>query len=184
MGGSVLMELYVDEVTLPALMRRMPAAVALPLGPVLTLSLRSFARRRPDLFERLGEHRRAIYLIAPTDLSFAFRVTPDGPSSDVRVIAGGVPPASDVVIRGPIMALLGLLDGTFDGDALFFHRTLSIVGRTEAVVALRNAIENAELHPSDLLGLTGRAGRVADEAVIRGIDMLRRIAAACQRRAA
>jgi predicted lipid carrier protein YhbT len=151
---------------------------------LLTLSLRSFARRRPDLFERLGEHRQASYLIAPTDLSFAFRVIPDGASSVVSITTASAQPASDVLIRGPIMALLGLLDGTFDGDALFFHRTLSISGRTEAVVALRNAIENAELRPSDLLGLTGRAGRVADQAVIRSIDALRRMAAAFQERAA
>jgi predicted lipid carrier protein YhbT len=178
------MESYVDEMTLPAFARAMPAAVALPLGPLLTLSLRSLARRRPDLFERLGEHRRASYLIAPTDLSFAFRVIPDGASSVVRITTGRAASASDVVVRGPILALVGLLDGTFDGDALFFHRTLSISGRTEAVVALRNAIENAELRPSDFLGLAGQAGRAADEAVLGGLDAVRRIAAAYRRRAA
>jgi predicted lipid carrier protein YhbT len=178
------MEPCVDEITLPAFARGLPPAFALPLGPLLTLSLRSLARRRPDLFERLGEHRRASYLIAPTDLSVAFRVIPDGVSSVVRVTTGAAAQASDVVARGPLMALLGLLDGTFDGDALFFRRTLSITGRTEAAVALRNAIENAELHPSDLLGLTGRAGHVVDEAVLGGLDALRRVAAAYRRQEA
>jgi predicted lipid carrier protein YhbT len=111
-------------------------------------------------------------------------VIPDGASSVVRVTTGSASAASDVVVRGPILALVGLLDGTFDGDALFFHRTLSISGRTEAVVALRNAIENAELRPSDFLGLAGQAGRAADEAVLGGLDAVRRIAAAYRRRAA
>jgi hypothetical protein len=51
------------------------------------------------------------------------------------------------------------------------------------VVALRNAIEDAELRPSELLGLTGRAGCVADEAVLGGIDAVRKVAAAYRRRA-
>jgi predicted lipid carrier protein YhbT len=176
MGRSPPMEPYADEVMLPAVARLLPPAMALPLGPLLTLSLRSFARRRPDLFERLGEHGRAAFLIAPTDLSFAFWVVPDGAAAVVRVTAASAAMASDVVVRGPVMALLGLLDGTFDGDALFFHRTLSISGRTEVMLALRNAIENAELRPSDLLGLRGAIGRLADGAILGGLNTLRNIA--------
>ena len=178
------MKPYAGETMLPTFMQLLPSAVALPLGPLLTMSLRSFARRRPDLFERLGEYCRASYLIAPTDLSFAFLVIPDGASSLVRVMTRDASQVSDVVVRAPIMTLLGILDGTLDGDALFFQRALSISGRTEAVVALRNAIDNAELHPSDLLGLTGRAGRIADEAVLGGLETMRRVVTAYRRREA
>lgn len=161
-----------DEISLPAFARRLlPPFVGLPLGPLLTASLRSFARRRPELFERLGEHGSARYLIDPVDLPFAFIVVPNGSSASVHVTTGSRPTTSDVVIRGPIMALLGILDGTFDGDALFFHRTISITGRTEAVVALRNAIEDAELRPSDLLGLRGAAARFADGAILGGLNV-------------
>src|SRR5690554_4840502 len=143
-----------EDVRLPALMQRlMPPLPGMPLGMLLTLSLRALARRQPGLFERLGEHRTARYLIDPTDLPFAFSVVPDGQLSVVRVAARSRAAPCDVVIRGPILMLLGIFDGTLDGDALFFHRIISVSGRTEAVVALRNAIEDAELRPSDLLGL-------------------------------
>ena len=172
-----------DEMSLPAFVRRLlPAAVGLPLGPVLTLSLRSFARRRPELFERLGEYCSSCYLIDPTDLPFAFVVVPDGVSATVQITSGSGPVISDVVLRGPIMALLGILDGTFDGDALFFHRTISITGRTEAIVALRNAIEDAELQPSDLLGLKGTAANIANSAILGGFDVARGAAASAAHR--
>jgi predicted lipid carrier protein YhbT len=171
MGGEI------GEVSLPACARLLPAATGLPLGPLLTLSLRSLARRRPAVFERLGDFRNAHYLIDPTDLPFAFVVVPDGQSALVQVVRSGASPQSDVIVRGPILMLLGLLDGTFDGDALFFHRTLSVSGRTEALVALRNAIEDAELRPSDLLDLRGQPGRFADRCILGGLDLARRLIA-------
>jgi predicted lipid carrier protein YhbT len=163
-----------EKASLPASVRRLlPPFSGLPLGPLLTLSLRSLARRRPNLFDRLGEHRTARFLIDPTDLSFAFSVVPDATSSIVRVTgkSGSVP--CDVVIRGPLLTLLGILDGTLDGDALFFHRAVSVTGRTEAAVALRNAIEDAELRPSDLLGLRGALARLADAGILGGLSAAR-----------
>lgn len=167
-----------DAIGLPARARRLlPSLAGRPLGPLLTLSLRALARRRPGLFERLGEHGRARYLIDPTDLPFAFCVVPDGASSRVRVTDKRGGTSCDVVIRGPIAMLLGILDGTLDGDALFFHRTVSVSGRTAAVVALRNAIENAELRPSDLLGLRGTPARYADAGILGGLGAVRHFAA-------
>ncbi len=166
-----------EEMSLPAFARRiLPPFAGLPLRPFLTLSLRSLARRRPQIFERLGEHRHARYLIDPTDLPFAFCVVPDGTSAVVRVVFRSAETPCDVAIRGPILVLLGVLEGTLDGDALFFHRAISVTGKTEAVVALRNAIEDAELRPSDLLGLTGALGRFADAGILGGLDVARRVA--------
>ena len=167
-----------EEVSLPAFARRLlPPFAGLPLGPLLTVSLRSLARRRPGLFERLGEHRTARYLIDPTDLSFAFLVVPDGQASVVRATTKSGAAPSDVVIRGPLLMLLGILDGTLDGDALFFHRTIAVTGRTEAVLALRNAIEDAELRPSDLLNLRGTLARFADAGILGGLGAARHFAA-------
>ena len=172
-----------EELRLPAFARRLlPPFTGLPLGPLLTMSLRSLARRRPGLFERLGEHRSARYLIDPTDLPFAFSVVPDGRASLVRVTGKSGATPCDVVIRGPILMLLGILDGTLDGDALFFHRTISVSGRTEAVVALRNAIEDAELRPSDLLGLRGTLARFADAGILGGLGAVRHLAASAPAR--
>jgi predicted lipid carrier protein YhbT len=37
-----------------------------------------------------------------------------------------------------------MIDGALDGDALFFSRDLRVSGDTEAVVALRNALDDFE----------------------------------------
>lgn len=167
------------EARLPAFVRHLfPAFAGLPLGPALTLSLRSLARRRPGLFDRLGEFAAERFLIDPVDLAFAFVVVPDGERATVRVIGKEETGDCSVVIRGPILTLLALLDGTQDGDALFFNRVISISGRTEAVLALRNAIEDAELTPADLIGLSGTLGRLADAGILGTLDVARRFALA------
>jgi predicted lipid carrier protein YhbT len=166
-----------DAISLPAFVRLLPSFTGAPLGPLLTLSLRALARRRPGLFDRLGEHASARYLINPTDLPFAFHVVPGGASARVRVTGKSGDTACDVTIRGPLLMLLGILDGTLDGDALFFHRTVSISGRTEAVLALRNAIEDAELRPSDLICLRGTLARFADAGILGSLSAVRHLAA-------
>ena len=174
-----------DE-TFPALPKLLAFAAApapfSPLGPVLTRALRDLARRRPDLFERLGPHGKLAFLIVATDLALAFRMVPDGPSTRVTVTRRLEDGSADVTISGPLLALLSLVDGTADGDALFFNRVISIAGRTEAVLALRNAIEEAELAPADLLGIQGRAGELADNTVPILLRTLRDLASAWQGR--
>lgn len=172
-----------EDASLPEPIRRfLPAFSGQPLGPLLTQALRSLARRRPEAFERLGEFGKAHFLIDPTDLPFAFTMVPDGRAAVVRATGKNGAAPFDVVIRGPILLLLGILDGSLDGDALFFHRAISISGRTEAVVALRNAIEDAELRPSDLLGLSGAIARLADSGLLGGLSLVRQIATGAHRR--
>lgn len=167
------------EARLPAFVRHLiPAFAGLPLGPALTLSLRALARRRPGLFDRLGDFARERFFIDPVDLAFAFVVVPDGERATVKATGKDETDGCSVTIRGPILTLLALLDGTQDGDALFFNRVISISGRTEAVLALRNAIEDAELTPADLIGLSGTLGRLADAGILGGLDVARRFAAA------
>jgi predicted lipid carrier protein YhbT len=40
---------------------------------------------------------------------------------------------------------MGLVDGTYDGDALFFSRDIAVDGDIEAVLALRNAVDDASI---------------------------------------
>lgn len=150
----------------------------LPLGPLLTQGVRRLARRRPELFDRLGDHRRSAFLIEPSDLDFGFLMVPDGEDATVTVTRKDRPPVSDVQVRGPLLTLLGLLDGTFDGDALFFNRAIAVGGRTDALVALRNAIEDAELQPSALIGLAGKPAEIVDAAVLKALETARRFAGA------
>ena len=53
-----------------------------------------------------------------------------------------------------------MVDGQLDGDALFFTRKLVVEGDTEAVVCLRNAIDDVEgsiaEDTANLFGFTGR----------------------------
>ncbi len=130
-----------------------PSAVGLGLRPLplapLALALdavaRSVASRHGSIFTRLGTHVDKRFLIEPTDLPFVLVLTPrpDNPAISVERSREGI--AADARIAGPLAALLGLVHGAYDGDALFFSRDLVIEGDVEAVVALRNALDDAEL---------------------------------------
>ncbi len=164
---------------LPYLMRLLAApAGVLPLGFLLTRSLRDLARRKPGLFDRLGEHARSVFFIDPTDLNYAFLMVPNGAAADVKMVSKKDSRKGEVVVRGPLLSLLGLLDGTFDGDALFFSRGISISGKVDALLALRNAIEDADLKPSDFIGVGGGIASLADSLVLNAVAVARRLAGA------
>jgi predicted lipid carrier protein YhbT len=58
-----------------------------------------------------------------------------------------------------------MLHGTEDGDALFFSGDLEISGDTGAVLALRNALDDAELDlTEELAALAGGAGPLLRQA--------------------
>ncbi len=125
-----------------ALLRRLPlAAVEWPLKRTAAV----FARRHPAALARLGDYAERRFLIDPLDLPFVFRLRPRPPVPEVEVLARSRACHWDARIAGPLAALLGLVHGTLDGDALFFSRDLVVEGDTEAVLALRNALDNAEL---------------------------------------
>ncbi|MEP0322101.1 ubiquinone anaerobic biosynthesis accessory factor UbiT [Bauldia litoralis] len=105
--------------------------------------LGAVVRRHPRIFDRLGEYSQKQFGIEATDLPFAFILEPrpDAP----RMVAVRKLPAIgiDARISGTLAALVALADGTCDGDALFFSRDLEIEGDIEAIVALRNAIDDS-----------------------------------------
>ena len=120
---------------------------------VLTAAVRGVAERRPEVFERLGEARRADFVIAPSDFPVAFRLRPDGAAGEVRVVRRDDPEPCAARITGPLVLLLSLLDGSADADAAFFSRRVRIEGDTDATVALHNTLEAAEISLADLLGV-------------------------------
>jgi predicted lipid carrier protein YhbT len=126
-------------------------AAVLRFAPLTPLSLagarlvRTLTRRHPSLFARLGEQAEKTFLIDPTDLPFAFRLAPHVERPRFEAIRREDVRSWDARIGGPLAALLGLVHGVYDGDALFFSRDLVIEGDTEAVLALRNAIDNEEI---------------------------------------
>ncbi len=117
----------------------------MPLNLVARRLASSLAGRHPALFERLGEQASKTFVIDPTDLPFVFLLEPrpEGP----RLVAARREAAGawDARVAGPLAALIGLVHGAYDGDALFFSHDLVIEGDTEAVLALRNAIDNEEI---------------------------------------
>ncbi len=112
------------------------------LQPLLDAVFSLLRRRHPGLFERLTGLSAPIFLIDPIDLPLIFEL--DANPDHCRLTAARLGSGRAVAtIRGPLLALIELLEGRVDGDALFFSRTLSIEGDTEAVVALRNAVDDA-----------------------------------------
>ncbi len=131
------------EKTPPLLAFALRPLPLLPLSAALTALTRSVARRNPSLFRRLGAYASACFVLDPTDLPFVICLYPASPGP--RVTLHRSTQQGDTRIAGPLSALLGLVHGAFDGDALFFSRDLVIEGNTEAALALRNAIDDAEL---------------------------------------
>lgn len=131
------------------------------IQPLLTRIVRRVAARHPSLFARLGPHRSTDFLIDPVDLPFALHLRPDQQSLVFRAVPRDAPPPSKAVIRGDFMLLLELIDSEEDGDAAFFARDLEVGGDTEAVVRLRNALDDVEgsiaEETAEMFGPPGRA---------------------------
>ncbi|MFV0408646.1 MAG: SCP2 domain-containing protein [Paracoccus sp. (in: a-proteobacteria)] len=157
--------------TFPRLLAR-PMAVAplMPLSLALGRLAGTVAKAHPAMFRRMGEYARSRFEIDPTDLPFTILIEPRG--GEPAVSLSRRRQDCDARIAGPLAALLGLVHGAYDGDALFFSRDLVIEGDTAAVLALRNAIDAAEIDlTSELAQSAGRAGK-----------LIRRLAAFGERR--
>ncbi|MFT4162293.1 ubiquinone anaerobic biosynthesis accessory factor UbiT [Shinella zoogloeoides] len=110
-------------------------------------------KAHPDIFDRLGDYRQTRYCFSPSDLPLHFRVVP---AAQALCVFRGAPPLADARIEGPLALLLGLLEGRCDADALFFSRDLSVTGDMEAMLALRNALDDSAIDlPSELGALAG-----------------------------
>lgn len=123
------------------LMAFTPLAV---IQPILGHIASHVARERPEVYARLGVHVRKRFLIDPIDLPFVLILQPEVSRPDLRAYRRSENPAHDAAIAGKFFDLLNMIDGSLDGDALFFSRDLRVTGDTEAVVALRNALDDFE----------------------------------------
>lgn len=133
--------------------RRLPAIVALAMRPLPLLPLQmalerllaGILARHPDLVGRLSEIERRRIAIEPDDLPFVIVLEPQRGTMSLRVVRTLEREHVHARIRGPLPVLTGLVDGLYDGDALFFSRDLVVEGDIEAVLALRNAIDDADV---------------------------------------
>ncbi|MCC6202320.1 MAG: SCP2 sterol-binding domain-containing protein [Gammaproteobacteria bacterium] len=147
-----------------------PPLFLLPVQIVLARLVRHIAVRRPSLFNRIGLHRSKQFLIVPTNLPYAMLLQPD----PVRPTLRAVPKQwrdYDARITGTALTLLAMIDGRSDGDALFFSRDLRVEGDTEAVVCLRNALDDLDGSVADdAAALFGPPGRM----ILSGLRRIRR----------
>ena len=157
---------------------RLAAFTPLPLVERLAhLAFHQVLKRHPGLLERLDGHMGKRFGFLATDIDIAFVICPGARS--VRVMRGKYLPktgqrAPHATVSGPLGVLLSLLEGSSDGDAEFFVRALTVVGDMEAVLALRNALDDADIDlPTDLGALAGplsslatRFGRAVRSAVL------------------
>lgn len=136
-----MLALPADRLSLVSLLRFFPLPL---LQPILSLIGTQVARNQPEIFLRLGSHAQKTFIIDPTDLPFVLILRPRPESPALSACRRAEAPPSHARIAGTFLDLFRLIDGSLDGDALFFSRDLRVTGDTEAVVALRNALDDID----------------------------------------
>ncbi|MCP5082048.1 MAG: sterol-binding protein [Alphaproteobacteria bacterium] len=138
----------------PGLARLLPPLPVFALQPLLGHIVASVAGRHPELFARMGEACHKHFLIDPTDLPVVLLLKPDPHRPELRAHNRGNTVGHDVRISGSFVTLLRMIDAKTDSDALFFNRELSVTGDVEAIVALRNALDDMDSTLADDVAAT------------------------------
>jgi predicted lipid carrier protein YhbT len=133
-----------DADSRPAARMTLPPLPLFPLQPVLARIVRRIAAENPSMFNRLGPWAGADFIIDPVNLPFALHLRPDRAAPLLRAVSRHALPPHVAHISGRFLDLLELIDADLDGDALFFSRALVIEGNIEAVVSLRNALDDVD----------------------------------------
>lgn len=137
--------------------------------PILARIARAIAAKHPGLFARLGPHAKKTFVIVPSNLPFVLVLKPDPDRVQFHACRSETEVVADARIGGTFLNLLRLVDGRMDGDAIFFSRDLKVEGDTEAIVSLRNALDDIEGSiAGDVAALFGPPGEL-------GLSLLRRI---------
>lgn len=139
------------------------AFCTLPI-PLVNFTLRKLihviSHRRPEIFRRIEGHHHKTFLIDATNIPFLICLRPNPDNPQLTAVRRRNVPESSARISGSFLTLLGMIDGRYDGDALFFTRDLCVEGDTEAVVCLRNALDDVEGSIADdvaaFFGMPGR----------------------------
>lgn len=129
-------------------------APSLPAEHLLTHLARRILAKHSGLLSRLGPYRQCRFALSASDVPLSFCL--DLSQDPLAITVHASPPEADARITGKLAALIGLVHGVWDGDALFFSRDLTVEGDTSAALALRNAIDDAELDlGAEVAALTG-----------------------------
>lgn len=140
-------------------MRSLPASL---LQALLRAGMDVMRRRHPHVFERLGALEGTLILIDPIDLPICLAIEFVAGDHRLRAACAEDTARASTIVRGPLLVLIDLVEGRLDGDALFFSRALTIEGDTEAVVMLRNTLDNEDIDViQDLTSVFGPLSRPA-----------------------
>lgn len=119
-----------------------------PLSGALQRLLARLARKiaadNPSVFDRIGPHVATRFIIDPVNLPIVLYLEPRREAPVLRAYLRSNAPQSDARIAASLLQLMRMIDGEEDGDAMFFSRDLKVSGNTEAVVALRNALDDLD----------------------------------------
>jgi len=148
---KILSRFFVDGYIHKAkLLKQLTRPIPLPLiNYFLNFTLIKVVKKNSYLFNRLVGHHHKTFLIQITNLPFDLVLQPNPNSPHLYAKRKAVKFDADATISGSFLSLLGMIDGRFDGDALFFTRDLQIFGDTEAIVCLRNALDDMDKSLAD-----------------------------------
>ncbi len=135
---------HLSEAHSKSLSRFLPPLPLFALSPLLSHVVNFIAKKHPELFSRLGESTKKTFLINPTNLPFFLILQPDPNNPRLKAYNRGSEIKHDVYISGSFATLLKMIDSQSDSDALFFNREIMVTGDSEAMVALRNALDDME----------------------------------------
>ncbi len=128
------------------LLKKMPLVF---IQPVLKKSMKIMSEQHNNIFTRILHSNNAKdvnVLIDAIDIPFLFYITITKNGHNLQAIKRTENVLHDAKISGHLTSLLELFEGTIDGDAAFFSKQLTIEGSTALVVALRNAIDSADIN--------------------------------------
>jgi predicted lipid carrier protein YhbT len=129
------------------------------LQPLVDRIVERMLAKHPDILARMGEKAGASILIDPVDMPFVLVLRPNPEAPEARILRRVVAPACDARVSASFLTLLRTIDARADADALFFSRDLKVGGDVEAVVRLRNAIDDVDGSiAADIAALHGRLG--------------------------
>ena len=159
------------------LLRPLPKA---PLETALQRLADRLSARYPGVLERVADVGRARLLLVATDLPWWALIVLDGRAARITVgrHADDPTPHAHATVTGPVERLLVCAQGSGDGDAMFFAREIEVSGNTDVLVALRNALDGAELDlAGELAAVAGPLHRPAARAMAQTAGLYARASA-------
>lgn len=129
---------FSPELLLRPVMRLLPDMI---VRSAITQRLCGFHRDYPGIAARLSDIQGAVFEINVIEFPYPIYLG-IGSGGEIQIRYGAHEDKPDVRVSGTLHGFVRMLDGTDDGDALFFSRSLRIEGDTEALLTLRNAMDS------------------------------------------